>query len=172
MFLRRIEYKHPRSKSKKKSGKRNTSLCDCCTEPMRNIIVQLAGQTIAVRTFGSSFMDTVPPQPIVNKYLARLQNGQVIAICHILYLTIDAALVNGLDLETIRREEGECSCCEDSMTELLNQNIGNIFVFTLINGESSIAQILRVGEGIVLLINEEGATLVTSTCMVDNIRPI
>ncbi len=161
---------YPRSKCKK-NRKQNRGLCDCCIEAMRSIITQLVGQTIAVRS-ANSFIGMVPPQPIVNRYLTRLSGGEIISICQILYLAIDSSLVQELVLEPIRRDEGKCGCCEDPMTEFINQNVGNVFVFTFSNAESTVAQILRVGEGIVILASNEGTTLVASTCKLDSIRPL
>lgn len=163
---------YSRSKWRHKIRRRNSSLCDCCTIPMRNIIRQLGGQTILVKTFGNSIFEPLLPQPILNDFLAVFQSGQILSIYQVLYLSVDEAVIQDLVLEPIRKDDGECSCCEDPITRYFSQNIGSIFIFVLINGESTIGEVLRVGEGIIIIENNEGATVIISACSMDSFRPV
>ena len=101
-------------------------------------------------------------------YIVVLNNNIFIPICHI--VTIENLTQFPLTFPSVEPSTGTCSCCEDPVTNLLNQNRGrNVTINT-----SSIAPLFTpvsgiitdVGEGLV----EISDRFIISTCEIQDFQ--
>ncbi|MFS1511371.1 hypothetical protein VQL36_02890 [Chengkuizengella sp. SCS-71B] len=151
------------------------SICDCCVCPMKCILMQLMEQQITV-----DFLRTTFGQINISFTIDRIEDFIVftdqgnIAICQIVALGFN--MEADIKLKPIRKNfVGECACCEDPMTNLLNSMKGQ--KISIPSSTITEATIADVGEGIVLLkdlLTNIGVGFdlgIASTCALDIVAP-
>ncbi|MDP5274464.1 hypothetical protein [Chengkuizengella axinellae] len=145
------------------------SLCDCCVCPMQCVLEQLIDIPVLIfRRIGSSILTTISE---VDNFIAFTDQGKF-PICNITAITIpDGATLN---LKPIKKNTGECFCCEDPITNLASTLIDQVVEMNVIGIASSFEiSIVDVGEGIILTGNPVGTeVLPISSCAITRINSI
>lgn len=151
-------------------GHFDKSICDCCVCPMRCVLDQLRGQVIDIATGGPGAIVTVTLND-VKDFIAFTSEGNF-PICQISAVRFDP-VPGGIRLKSIKKSVGECACCEDPMTNLLNSMKEKIVFIEIIGvGVIGFVRIVDVGEGIVILFSEGiGVFFILSTCEVTRVIP-
>jgi hypothetical protein len=148
------------------------TLCDCCVEPLRNIIGQLGGENVAIGAEGASFVDTLAENPIEEEFLARFESGQLLVLCQTIII-IPLERTDLLNLEPPTNSNGQCDCCEDPITNFFIDRVGENFSITTTDSSSIVGEIVGVGEGIIA-VRQVGSELITyiSSCKITRFTPI
>ncbi|MFS1512534.1 hypothetical protein VQL36_08875 [Chengkuizengella sp. SCS-71B] len=148
------------------------SKCDCCVCPMQCVLEQLVGIPGLVILTPISTFDSVTINK-VKDFIAYTNIGQL-PICNITFVSI-SNVGNPLDIkQPIKKSKGECACCEDPMTNLVNSMKGQLVNISFLSeGFNFTETILEVGEGIVVcrFISSAGDIDVFSTCAITRILP-
>ncbi|MDP5273248.1 hypothetical protein [Chengkuizengella axinellae] len=129
----------------------NKSKCDCSVCPMQCVLKQLIGETLSsLGTFTNILINVTIDD--VTDFIVITSEGRI-PICQITFMRLEPT--KQLKLKPIRKSKGECACCEDSTTNLLNTFKGkNIAVTTLPPvGFTLTGPVFDVGKGIVNLNN-------------------
>ncbi|MFS1513409.1 hypothetical protein VQL36_13335 [Chengkuizengella sp. SCS-71B] len=144
------------------------SKCDCCVCPMQCVMEQLVGEEIGLDTSSGSNISVFLNE--VKNFIAFTDQGNF-PICNITFVLPSETF--SLDLKPIKKNKGECACCEDPITNLAESMIGEIVIIELIGfGQSEVVRIVDVGEGIIILGNPVGAeTVAVSSCFTTRIIP-
>ncbi|WP_268966435.1 hypothetical protein [Paenibacillus cymbidii] len=142
------------------AGPPASSECDCCVNPMQNVLSQLVN--VPGVTLGTT---SNPPGTFVNStinsvsnFLVTITQGanvSVVPICEV--IGVAAPQVQNVTLlqPPMTPRTGDCACCEAPLREFLNQNIGSTTDVTTAGfgffNNIQNATIVRTGEGIVIL---------------------
>ncbi|MFS1511328.1 hypothetical protein VQL36_02645 [Chengkuizengella sp. SCS-71B] len=153
-------------------GHFNESICDCCVCPMQCVLEQLVGiDNLAIVT--PTFEDDGVIINQVKDFIAFTNRGNF-PICQInAVATFDPNIP--VNIKPIRKNKGECACCEDPITNLAKSMIGEIVEIEFISvGNFPIDEIINVGEGIVVgkNITVPNETDFLSSCAITRITPL
>ncbi|MDP5272653.1 hypothetical protein [Chengkuizengella axinellae] len=139
----------------------SNSICDCCVCPIQSILEQLApgfiGLTTLTSTEGSLELFSV------NNFLAVTGEG-TIPVCNISEVGLG---FRNVILKPIKKNKGECACCEDPTTNLFDTMRGQIVTVDFLgpSGDNSLTgSVFDVGEGVVILEQANGDKNAISTC--------
>ncbi|MDP5273250.1 hypothetical protein [Chengkuizengella axinellae] len=162
-------------------GAFDKSICECCIGPMQCVLKQLVGvDLINIQTTTSRLVNNVLITNVKDFIVSTSEIGEI-PVCQITEVFIfeaeDSVIKNVLSaLKPIKNNKGECTCCEDPITNLLNLEIGNTLEIEFIgtNG-SNTDEIIGVGEGVVvgldLSIPEKTCLEIFSTCAITRVTP-
>ncbi|NBI31210.1 hypothetical protein [Chengkuizengella marina] len=156
-------------------GHFDRSICNCCVCPMQCVLKQLMEQQITIDFLRTTFGQITIPFTInrIEDFIVFTDQGNI-AICQI--VALGSIMDAEIKLKPIRKDfTGECVCCEDPMTNLLNSMKKE--KISIPSSTITEATIEEVGEGIVLLrdlMTNTGAEFVigiASTCQLDIVAP-
>ncbi|MFS1512551.1 hypothetical protein VQL36_08960 [Chengkuizengella sp. SCS-71B] len=167
-------------------GHFDRSVCNCCVCPMQCALEQLENAGIEINAIITTLGTVLPTVPggtftltEIKDFIATTSEQIEIAICQIIAVGF-LTLPEDFKLKPVRKDVvGECACCEDPMTNLLQSKIGQQISIPSAGGGGILsACVVDVGEGIVLLkdiIMGGGVPptpfTITSTCLLDAIGP-
>ncbi|WP_162036051.1 hypothetical protein [Chengkuizengella sediminis] len=143
-------------------GAFDRTICDCCVCPMQCVLKQLVREEVRIFTLDDHDTGTLTN---VDNFIATLDdNGDILeypigSIC-----AVSSIEPFDFKLKPIRKNvKGECSCIEDPTTKLAESKIGKST--TILAGDfNDDGIIIKVGEGIVILLEEE--TTAISSCKI------
>ncbi|NDI35813.1 hypothetical protein [Chengkuizengella sediminis] len=136
-------------------GPFDESICDCCVCPMQCVLKQLAGRTDV--TIFYIFEGLTGTLTDVDNFIAALDiSGSDIIefpISNICAVQIDGTF--DFKLKPIQKSGGECSCTEESTTNLAKSKIG-ASIAIIAGPFCEEGSIIDVGEGIVFIFDPAG----------------
>ncbi|NDI33610.1 hypothetical protein [Chengkuizengella sediminis] len=143
------------------------SKCDCCICPMQCVLEQLIDETLSIVTLSDGNLVEVTINE-VKDFLLFTSKG-TFPICQITVLFIEENASKLPKLKPIRKSTGECACCEDPITNLLNNTFKGQVVDIKVRPNNNIinAPVFEVGEGIVNINNR----IYISTCAITTVTP-
>ncbi|MFS1512553.1 hypothetical protein VQL36_08970 [Chengkuizengella sp. SCS-71B] len=141
------------------------SRCDCCVCPMQCVLEQVVGETLSSLGTFTNILTNVTIDEVTD-FIAFTSEGRI-PICQITFIRLVPTIQ--LKLKPIRKNNGECACCEDPTTNLLNTLKGKSIAVTPLTplGFTLTGPVFDVGEGIVNLNN----LFYISTCSIIRISP-
>ncbi|MFS1511365.1 hypothetical protein VQL36_02860 [Chengkuizengella sp. SCS-71B] len=151
-------------------GHFNETICDCCVCPMQCALEQLVGQDIdaIIVPIENNFSSATLIE--VKDFIAFTSVGEI-PICQIAALNIGTSFTD-IKLKPIKKSTGDCKCCEDPMTNLLNSMKGQFAQFESIGFSlSPPGRVLDVGEGITTVCFMGGFFSLASNCFLTRVIP-
>ncbi len=153
---------------------RNTSLCDCCVEPMQDVLEQLVGRVVRIGTTDTS-SGLYPSATIldVDDFIVTIRQGSnTIALPICLVAGVQAPQVQNIQLlePPVDEAGGECDCCERPLREFF-EGISKADVDVLGTAFNNLTNvlILDTGEGIVKVRNNNNF-IALSLCKISSIQ--
>ncbi|MDP5272650.1 hypothetical protein [Chengkuizengella axinellae] len=134
----------------------NDSICNCCVCPMQSVLKQFEGQSlIGLATTNNTFFDLVNGIQVVSvdEFVVSTSIGDF-PICQFSGFVYDSVAVPiEIKLQPIKKNKGECACCEDPITNVLKSFEGEVAFVEGITGGGAFQPagdtlIEQVGEGI------------------------
>ncbi|MDP5277189.1 hypothetical protein [Chengkuizengella axinellae] len=169
-------------------SKFDRTICDCCVCSMQCILQQLEGDFVQIATTSRVGAAAPPIEGTLNSannFIAKTSAGSV-PICNITAVGIPFPESNDtpfdVNVKPIRNDKtGECSCCEDPVTNELNRLVGKgVDIEYIGDGTPFVDSVIieKVGEGIVTVI-DPGANVdgripkfAISTCYITKIEEL
>ncbi|NDI35633.1 hypothetical protein [Chengkuizengella sediminis] len=142
--------------------------CDCCVCPMQCVLEQLVGEEVSILIQTTNPVSQVINE--VNDFIVFTSQGNY-PICNVVAVFVPMPSRN-LRLKPIKKNVGECSCCEAPMTNVLKLLKGkDVFVETLGIVPNILGTVTDVGEGIAVVTGSGTSNFPTviSTCAITRV---
>ncbi|WP_066051338.1 hypothetical protein, partial [Robertmurraya korlensis] len=162
------------------TGQPGDSICDCCVEPMRELLLELVGEeNITISTTQQSAggaLVNADIEAVVGDFVILNDGDDAVPICKIVGLSGDALAEVSLPVNP-EGDAGFCDCCEEATRDILNA----IFIsegeadfltegsLNFVNTQN--ATILDLETGLVK-IETANDVVVLSTCFISSIQNI
>ncbi len=156
-------------------GPTQDTLCDCCTTPMQNVLLQIpTGKVVDLGTIDSTSGNLNNVELLsVSDYIVTVSQGTntvAVPICKVTGVSGKgdvADIIDNVVLQSQQENTGECACCEDPVGRYLSTiSIADIDVLGPAFNNIQNATILEVGEGIVKVQASGLEVAALSTCQI------